>query len=342
MSRAVSLLMPSLNRTGWLLVAVWLLIPLGSHAQSPGERLTKLFADEWEYTLREAPTFASHLGDKRFGDRWPDVSLAAIQRRHEHQREVLKALNDFDEKTLEPADRLNYRLFRRQIEVDVEEFQFNWHLVPLDHRNGIQDESSVGDGLSFTTVKDYEDWLKRLRTFPAYVDQTIAVMRAGIGAKMVQPKIVMQRLPSQIRKQIVEDPTTSPYYKPFKAVSPEIAPADRDRFQREGQAAIREQLVPAYRKFLGFFDREYFPACLSETGASRLPNGQAFYAFLARKFTTTTLTPQQIHDIGLSEGESAPRWRRFANKSASPEHYPSSSSICAPRRSTATPPPTIC
>ena len=301
MSRAVSLLMPSLNRTGWLLLAVWMLIPLASHAQTPGERLTKLFDDEWEYTLREAPTFASHLGDKRYGDRWPDVSLAAIVRRHEHQREVLKTLDGFDETKLDAVERLNYRLFRRQVEVDVEEFQFNWHLVPLDHRNGIQDESSVGDGLSFTTVKDYEDWLTRLRTFPAYVDQTIALMRAGIGANMVHPQIVMQRLPTQLRKQIVEDPTTSPYYKPFKVVSPEIAPADRDRLQREGQAAIREQLVPAYRKFLGFFDREYFPACLAQTGASRLPNGQAFYAFLARKFTTTTLTPQQIHDIGLSE-----------------------------------------
>ena len=139
MSRAVSLLMPSLNRTGWLLLAVWMLIPLASHAQTPGERLTKLFDDEWEYTLREAPTFASHLGDKRYGDRWPDVSLAAIVRRHEHQREVLKTLDGFDETKLDAVERLNYRLFRRQVEVDVEEFQFNWHLVPLDHRNGIQD-----------------------------------------------------------------------------------------------------------------------------------------------------------------------------------------------------------
>lgn len=270
-------------------------------AQSPGERLTKLFDDEWEYTLREAPTFASHLGDKRYNDRWPDVSLAAIVRRHEHQREVLKRLDGFEAEKLEAAERLNYRLFRRQIEVDVEEFQFHWHLVPLDHRNGIQDESSVGDGIAFSTVKDYEDWLTRLRNFPAYVDQTIELMRAGVAAKMVQPKIVMQRLPAQLRKQIVEDPTASPYYKPFRSVSPDIAPADRDRLQREAQAAISEHVVTAYRKFLGFFEREYFPACLSQTGASRLPNGQAFYAFLARKHTTTSLTPQQIHDIGLNE-----------------------------------------
>ena len=196
---------------------------------------------------------------------------------------------------------MNYRLFRRQVEVDLAEFPFQWHLVPLDHRHGIQSENSLADSLSFATVKDYKDWIARLQSFPAYTDQTIAVMRAGIAAGMVQPQIVMRRLPSQIKKQVVEDPTASLYYKPFQSIPAEIPTVDRDRLQREAQAAIREQVVPAYRKFLGFFEREYYPACLAETGASRLPNGQAFYAHLARKHTTTNLTPLQIHNIGLSE-----------------------------------------
>jgi uncharacterized protein (DUF885 family) len=278
-----------------------MLMAVAASGQTPGEQLTKLFDDEWEYTLREAPTFASHLGDKRYNDRWPDVSLSTMLRRHAHQLEVLQTLSKIDEAALSPADKLNYRLFRRQVEVDAAEFAFNWHLVPLDHRNGIQDESSVGDSLAFTTVKDYEDWIARLRSFPTYMDQTIAIMRAGIAAKMVQPQIVMNRLPTQIRRQIVEDPAASLYYKPFKSFPPEFTSADRERLQREAQAAIREQLVPSYRKLLGFFEREYFPACLSEIGASRLPKGQEFYAFLARKHTTTDLTSAQIHEIGLSE-----------------------------------------
>lgn len=269
--------------------------------QTPAEQLTHLFDDEWEYTLREAPTFASHLGDRRYNDRWPDVSLSAMLRRHAHQLETLQKLTKIDEGALPPADRLNYRLFRRQVETDAAEFAFNWHLVPLDHRNGIQDESSLGDSLSFATVKDYEDWIARLRSFPSYMDQTMAVMRAGIAAKVVQPQVVMRRLPAQIQKQIVEDPATSLYYKPFKSFPADFTSAQRERLEREAQAAIREQLVPSYRKFLGFFEREYFPACLPDTGASRLPNGQEFYAFLARKHTTTTLTPAQIHEIGLSE-----------------------------------------
>jgi uncharacterized protein (DUF885 family) len=280
---------------------LFILFPLMGMAQSPTEQLQTVFEEEWQYNLRESPTMASSLGDKRYNDRWPDVSLSAIAKRHEHQRELLRRLNAFDSTRLTAIDQLNLGLFRRQVEVDLEEFPFLWHLVPLNQRDGIQDESSLADSMPFHEVKDYEDWLTRLRTFPAYMDQTISLMRAGIEAKMVQPQIVMRRLPAQIKRQIVEDPTTSLYYKPFKSFPPDINLADRERLQREAQATIREQIVPAYRKFLGFFEREYFPACLKETGALHLPRGQEFYAFLARKHTTTKLTPREIHEIGLTE-----------------------------------------
>lgn len=283
---------------GWVLVML-LACPL--LADSPSEKLAKLLDDEWEYALRESPTFSSSLGDKRYNDCWPDVSLSALTRRHAHQCEVLKRLAEFEPSEFSDGDKLNYRLFKRQLEMETAEFPFNWHLVPLDHRNGIQDESSLADSLSFSTMKDYEDWLARLRTFPKLMDQTIAVMRAGIAARMVQPQIVMSRIPAQIRRQIVEDPTRSLYYKPFLTFASTVPDREQLRLQREAQAAIRELIVPAYRKFLGFFEREYFPACSPEIGASRLPNGQDFYAYLAKKHTTTNLTPRQIHEIGQAE-----------------------------------------
>lgn len=283
----------------WL--SVFIFITSHVYGQTPGERLYKLFDEEWEYTLRESPTFASYLGDRRYNDRWPDLNLSTTLLRHAHRLELLQKLATFDDSNLSPDDRLNFRLFQRQVQLDTEGFEFNWHLVPLDHRHGIQDESSLGDALTFATVKDYEDWIARLRSLPALMDQTIAVMRAGIAAKMVQPQIVMRRLPAQIRRQIVEEPAESLYYKPLRKFPPDIPVAERERLQREAQCAIREQLVPAYRKFLGFFEREYYPACSLEVGASRLPNGQAFYAYLARKHTTTNLTPEQIHNIGLAE-----------------------------------------
>ena len=280
---------------------LFVLSPLSGMAQSPAERLQTLFEEEWQYNLREFPTMASSLGDKQYNDRWPDVSLAAMSKRHDHERELLNRLAKIDATKLSAIDRLNLDLFRRQVEVSLEEFPFLWHLVPLNQRDGIQDESSLADSLSFLSIKDYEDWLTRLKTFPAYMDQTIELMRAGIEAGMVQPQIVMRRLPAQIKRQIVEESTASLYYKPFKSFPPEFEVADRERLQREAQAAIREKIVPAYRKFLGFFEREYFPACLKRTGASQLPRGQEFYAFLARKHTTTRLSPREIHEIGLSE-----------------------------------------
>lgn len=260
-----------------------------------------LLATEWEYTLREAPTFASHLGDKRYNDRWPDVSLAAIERRHQHQKDVLAKLAAIDPLKLSPADRLNYLLFQKEITSDVEQFPFHWHLVPLNQREGIQDESQVADSMTFAKVKDYEDWIARLRAFPAYMDQTIELMRAGIREKIVQPKVVMRRLPDQIKKQLVDEPEQSLYFKPLKKFPKDIPVGEQERLKKAAFAAIQERVVPAYRKFAKFFDDEYLPACFDQVGAWQLPRGQELYALRARQFTTTNLTPDEIHSIGLKE-----------------------------------------
>jgi prolyl oligopeptidase len=264
-------------------------------------RFRELLNTEWEYTLRESPTFASHLGDKRYNDRWTDVSLGAISRRHEHQKDLLGKLNAIDPQTLPPADRLNYLLFRKEVEQDLEQYPFRGFLMPLSQRDGIQTENQLADALSFTTVKDYDDWIARLRNFPAYVDQTIELMRAGVKERIVQPKVIMRRLPEQIKKQIVNEPSDSLYYKPFKTIHKDIAAAEQERLRRDAAAAIREQVVPAYRKFAKVFDDEYLPACFDQVGAWQLPRGDEYYALRARHFTTTSLTPDEIHAIGQKE-----------------------------------------
>jgi uncharacterized protein (DUF885 family) len=261
----------------------------------------KVVGDEWEFVLREAPTFASQLGDKRYNDRWPDVSLAAIERRHKHQRDVLKQISKFDVTKFSPAEHLNYRLFKKQLESDVEEYPFAWYLVPLTQREGIQDESQVADALAFTSVKDYEDWIARLETFPKYLDDTIALMRAGVERKLVQPKVVMKRLPDQIKKQLVDKPEDSLYYKPLKQFPESITAKDRERLRAAATSAIEKKVLPAYRKFAKFFDDEYYPACYDEVGLWQAPRGQELYALRAQQFTTTELTPDEIHQIGLKE-----------------------------------------
>jgi prolyl oligopeptidase len=264
-------------------------------------RFRKLIADEWQYTLKEAPTFATYLGDKRYNDRWPDVSLAAIERRHQHQVDVLKQIEEIDPAKLASGEQLNYRLFKKQLESDLEEYPFHWHLVPLTQREGIQDESQLADTISFTHVKDYEDWIARLEAFPAYMDQTIALMRAGVQKKITQPKITMKRLPDQIKKQLVDAPEKSLYYKPLKTFPESIEKAERERLQKQAAAAIEKKVLPAYQKFAKFFDDEYYPACYDDIGLARVPRGKELYELRARQFTTTKLTPDEIHAIGLAE-----------------------------------------
>jgi prolyl oligopeptidase len=256
---------------------------------------------EWEYTLRESPTFASHLGDKRYNDRWPDRSLAAIARRHEHQREVLARLERIDRTQLSAADQLNYELYRKEVGNDVEEYAFRAFLIPLDHRGGIQTENETADAIVFSTVKDYEDWTSRLKAFPALVEQTMELMRAGIKERIVQPRVVMRRVSEQIGKQVVADATKSPYYKPFREFKGEIAASEQERLRKDAAAAIAEHVVPAYRRFGEFFDREYLPACFEQVGAWQLPRGDEYYAVKARHYTTTSMTPEEIHAVGLSE-----------------------------------------
>jgi uncharacterized protein (DUF885 family) len=268
---------------------------------SPAQALHALFEREWQWTLRESPEFASSLGDLRYNERWEDVSLDAIERRQEHRKQVLAELARIDPAGLSPADRLNYRLFERQYRTDIEAHQYRYFLVPIDIRSGIQIAHLLSDSLPFRTSKDYEDWLARLRNLPEYVDQTIALLREGIRAGMVQPEVIMKRLPAQIDYQIVSDPAESPFYKPFRRFPEAVPPAQRERLGEEARRLAAERVVPAYRKFKQFFVEEYLPAAPKQAGVSHWPDGENLYAFRTRYFTTTALTPRQIHETGLAE-----------------------------------------
>ena len=282
-----------------------LLIIAGSIAFAQDAATTKslsdLFAREWQYDLQESPTRASQLGDRRWNDRWPDRSLAAIKRRHEHDVEVLKELARIDRSKLSTADQLNYDLFKKDYETEIEEHQYRWYLAPLNQRGGIQTQNELADSLRFETVKDYEDWIARLNAFPVYMDQTIALMREGAKARIILPKVIMQRVPAQIDKQLVGKPEDSLFYKPFKRFPAAISAADQQRLTRAAAAAIGANIIPAYQRFKKFFVEEYLPATFDEVGAWQMPQGDAMYAFFTRKFTTTNVTPREVHERGLSE-----------------------------------------
>jgi uncharacterized protein (DUF885 family) len=283
-----------------LLLAI---ISAGALAQDAAvtKALHDLFDREWEYQMEQSPTRASQLGDRRWNDRWPDVSMEAIKKRHEHGRAVLEQMAQIDRSKLSPQDQLNYDLFKKNYETGIEEYKFQWYLAPLNQRGGIQSENELADSLRFQTVKDYEDWIARLKNFPVYMDQTIALMREGIKARVLLPKVIMSRVPAQIDKQIAANPAQSLYYKPFKRFPSSIPVNEQERLMRQAINAISANIIPSYTKFKRFFVEEYLRASFDEVGAWQLPQGEEMYAFLVRKYTTTNVTPREVHEKGLSE-----------------------------------------
>lgn len=278
--------------------------PSSAAAQVDGattNALHKLFDADWDYQMEQSPTTASTLGDRRWNDRWEDVSVAAIEKRHEHRIDVLAQLKKIDRQKLSTADQLNYDLFLKDLGNDIEEYKYRTFLLPLNQRGGIQSSDELAELLRFQTVKDYEDWIARLRAFPRLMDQTIALMRDGIKARIIWPKVVLDRVPTQIDKQIVENPQDSPFFKPFKEFPPDIPSPERERLAASAREAITSSIVPAFRQLKQFFAAEYLPAAFDKVGAWQLPQGTEYYAFEARKYTTTNMTPQEIHQKGLSE-----------------------------------------
>lgn len=263
--------------------------------------LHELFASEWDNQMEQYPTWASRLGDRRWNDRWGDRSLDAINKRHSHNIEVLTKLKAIDREVLSSPDRLNYDLFLKDYQDEVDGHQYRWYLIPLTQRGGIQTADELADALRFETLKDFEDWLARLRAFPTSMDQTIALMREGIKTRMMLPRIVLERVPAQIDHQIVSDPKASSFYKPFRHYSASIAEADRLRLSQEAEKAIEAAVIPAFRQLKDFFLKVYLPAAWDQVGVWQLPQGEAMYGFFVRIDTTTNMTPKQIHEIGLSE-----------------------------------------
>lgn len=265
------------------------------------KQLFALFDTEWEWRMKESPTEASSLGDRRYNDRWEDVSLAAIESRQKHMLDTLERLKTFDRAKLSAKDQLNYDLFKKEYETATGEHKFRLYLIPLSHQGGIQSLDNFAELLRFQTVKDYEDWIARLNNFPTLMEQTTTLMREGMRARIMLPKILMQRVPSQIDKQIVDRPEDSSFFKPFKSFPGDISNADRERLTNSAREAVAKNIIPQFKMFKTFFVNEYLPASFDQVGIWQIPNGDEAYGVLARRHTTTNLTPREIHEKGLSE-----------------------------------------
>ena len=286
-----------------LLAVLTLATALPVHAQTTTQnpQLHALFAEEWERGLRESPENASYNGDSRFNDRWTDFSFTAISARQAADRAALQTLHAIDRKTLSPSDQLDYDTFDWNLQRSVERQKFNEYLQPISHQGGPQTADGIAEVLPFATVKDYQDWLKRLQALPQVIGQLTVLMQEGVKAGNLPPRVLMQRVPAQIAGQVVDDPAKSAFYKPFLKFPDAIAQADRDRLQAEARRIISEDVVPAYRGLQTYFNTGYLLRTRDSIAVSDLPDGKAYYDFLARYYTTTELTAEQIHATGLKE-----------------------------------------
>ncbi|RDZ28445.1 DUF885 domain-containing protein [Lysobacter silvisoli] len=270
-------------------------------AQDADARLKAYFEAEWERGLVESPEGASYNGDNRFNDRWTDRSLTAIAQREAADRDALARLKAIGRDALSADSRLDYDTYAWTLERNIERQKFREYLQPVSHQGGVQTADGISEVLPFANARDYRDWLARMNAVPAMVEQTTALMREGVARKSMPPRVLMQRVPAQIAAQIVDDPTRSPYYRPFLRFPDSVSADERAQLQAQARQAVSERIVPAYRQFAHYFKHDYLPHARAGIAAAELPDGRAYYDFLARYYTTTGLSADEIHEIGLKE-----------------------------------------
>ena len=264
--------------------------------------LNQLFADYWEDNLAHSPEFASMLGDKRYNDQVSDFSVKAYNESLAREQAFLLRLAAIDAAGLTDQEKISIELLLRQITEDQEAAEFKEWEMPVNQMGGIHTMyPQIVAQLSFTTVKDYDDWIARLHQIPKSFDQTTANMAIGIEDHRVPPKFLLKEVLDQVKPMATQKPEDSPLALPLKSFPAAIKPLDRERIKQETLDAIAHEVLPAYMRFARFLEVSYVPAGRADPGLSALPDGEKYYQFLVRRTTTTSLTSSQIHQIGLDE-----------------------------------------
>ncbi len=265
-------------------------------------RLNKLIARVWEYQMSEFPEFATSVGYPGQDRKWTDRSLAAYARRKRELEAPLKILRKIKRSALKPSEALNYDLIRRTFEENRAGAQFPDELLPVSQMWGVQTEIPQTIAImSKSSVKEYENILARLEGIPAVFDQTQALLSEGMNRKVTGPQVAMQKVVAQLDGLLEKDPKKNPILEPFQNFPDSLRAADRTRLAGRAAEILDKSVLPALKRFRDFFAKQYVPACRTTIAWKDLPDGANWYAFKVKQSTTTDLSPQQIHEIGVSE-----------------------------------------
>ena len=274
----------------------------GLKPDDPRDQLRSLFDEDWQYTLRVHPEWATTMGDNRYNDRLSDNSPQFFQSDLEHSRKFLARFEAIDAAALPPQDALSRQLMIRALRQQIEGAQFkNWEM-PVDQMSGPHLELPDLVVLTpFNTAADYRNYLARLQQLPRYFDQVIANMRQGLQDGLMPPRYLLEKVAAESDDIASKIGEASPFASPLKSF-PSTVPAPEQKQLREAiLAAINNQIIPAYKHFADFVRTDYAPRGRTDPGVWSLPDGSARYRFQIREMTTTDLTPEQIHEIGLKQ-----------------------------------------
>jgi uncharacterized protein (DUF885 family) len=284
------------------LMAAGLTLTAAETLESRRKAMNDLLAEHWEYTLSHSPEFASILGDKRWNDKLSDFSQEEIEKDLAKTKEFLDRFEAIDPTGFPEQEALTRTLLIRSFREQLEDAKFkNWE-IPVTQIYGIHiDSPQLVQLLSFETVKDYDDYVARLNALPRLMDQTVVQMRKGMAEKLMPPKFLLEKVVTQAEGIGAKKPEDSPFAAPLAKLPASFSEADRGRIREAVLGAIRDSVLPAYAKFTTFVKEEYAPRGRTEPGMWSLPDGDARYATVVRRQTTSNLTPDQIHRIGIEQ-----------------------------------------
>lgn len=301
-----------------------------AHA-APADDLKAVIDDHWKWWLSTNPVQATALGVRDYDDRLVDISLAEQDREAKAAQAFLDRLKPIPDNALSPADRTNKGVLARLLSDQIEGNRYGERMILFTTYYGWhQGFAGMADNLPFRTRADYESYLTRLSAYPKLNGDAIAISREAVAKGYIQPCDAMAGFENSITGAVEGRPEDTRFFGPFKRTRPvDMSEADRVALQARAVALIRDVVAPEYRKFAQFYLKEYKPKCRKTVGASAMPQGAAWYAFQARSHTTTSLTPEQIHEIGLSE---VARIRAEMVKVATDAGYPSREAFIAKLR----------
>jgi len=257
--------------------------------------------EEWNYKLSQSPVYATRMGVKGYETEWRDNSLEAIKSRVAHSKSILESLKEFNVENLSEVNQLNLRLFTQLTSNDLEISKYNRHFLPFGHRGGVQLAHEDTEVIPLESYDDFSFWIQRLQNLDKRIDQNITLAEIGLEKGYKPPKVLMDRVYRQIVLQSQSDVLSNPFYKIFIDLPDSISYEDQIILRQEAQKVIKETVIPSYKRLEEFFKKKYLKQSRETVGLYDIPDGRELYEVLAKSFTTTDLSPKEIHQIGLDE-----------------------------------------